>query len=425
MAILKAILAFCVLISAPTASAGICESIVTGIFATAHKLFDRTGQSYGFAKVISDIKRLAASTHYHEMPGSSGLVLDSMIKEFSESRSVTPEERAKFYEEVVKIFLAEAHKRAGAEFISNNVGYGQAAILEWLIQHAQESAKNPGIQKLFVDAIGKLQRTESLWTRIMLERVLLEVGANPAVGFEPLTLQLFDRIELRDQEHLTSGFAILSSSSHLRPILEKWLPRIEMEIMRESLVPALNEYNLKFELRAFSTWLNGHAHNGLGLEGPNGYYDQKSMTLAILNQSRENREFKNRLNGILHNVTHARILVGLHNSDRTAPMSEERREPRFVEPALRGALAIMSYMSQEKRLAEDELTERQALIAKIPLEVLSRLLKMAEELGTYDATEAFLQGNLSVDPLCQATVSFREVIENHFLDRGTAKCPVK
>lgn len=411
MRILAALL---ILISARTAHAGMCESLVTGLFTFAHNLFDKTGRSYGFAKALSDIQRLASSTHYHEMPGASSTVLDGMIQEFQSSPSVTAEEKAKFYEEVVKIFLAEAARRAGPEHFTNNVGYGQNAIMVWIVLNASRAANKPEIQRLFVDAIGRLQRTESRWTRIMLERVLLELGAHPGVGFERSALQLLDRIELRDKVHLTSEIAALSASVYLKPYLFKWRSRVELEVLREDLVPAFNEYNLKQDMQTFNRWLNGHVHNGLGLDGPNGYYDQNSLLQAIFSQDREKQNSKNKLNNVLHNVLHnvlqLRILLGLRYSDRAGPETSERREPRFVDPAILGALAIMSYMSMEKRLGDEELKERRDLILTMPIEVQFRLLKKANSLGTLAATEEFLRGNLSVDPLRNATVDFSTLL---------------
>lgn len=407
MRILAALL---ILSSAPAAQAGICESLVTGFFTVAHNLFDKTGRSYGFAKALSDIQRLAASTHYHEMPGASSAVLDRMIQEFQSSPSVKAEEKAKLYEEVVKIFLAEAARRAGPEHFTNNAGHGQNAIMVWIVLNASRAANKPGIQKLFVDAIGKLQRTESRWTRIMLERVLLELGAHAGVGFERSALHLLDRIDLRDKVHLTSDIAALSASAYLRPYLYKWRPRVELEVLREDLVPAFNEYNLKQDMQTFNRWLNGHVYNGLGLDGPNGYYDQNSLLQAIFSLDREKQNSKNKLNNVLYNVLHLRILLGLRHSDRAGPETRDRREPRFVGPATLGALAIMSYMSMEKRLSGEELKERRDLILNIPFEVQFRLLKKANSLGTMAATEEFLRGNLNVDPLRSATVDFSTLL---------------
>lgn len=407
------IIAIAIAMSSASAHAGVCESIVTGLFTLAHNLFDRTGESYGFAKAKSEIRMLAASSHYHELPGTSRSLLVSIMREFQESKSVTPEEKEKIFEETIKIYLDEALHSSEIEFISNNLGYGNAAIMEWIIQNATEAAGKPGIQKLFVDAIYRLQLTDSMWTRIMLERVLLEIGAHPRVGFEPLTIQLFDRVALLDKDHLTSDVAILSASPNLRSILVRWRPRVELEVMRQELIPAFNEYSLKEEMKTFNRWLNGQVHNGLGLHGPNGYNDQLSMIQALSHVHTETEQLysKNRLNNILHNVIHLRISLGIQNSDRAGPATDQRIEPPFVEPALQGALVIMSYMSQDRRLPEEEVSERKELIGGFPVEVQTRLLKMALELGIFESTEAFLKGQMNADPLREATADFGSVLQ--------------
>lgn len=390
------------------AHAGFCGDMVTSVAKAAYTVLDKSGRSYEFANALYRVERIANARVSIQVTASFDQ-LKEVDRDLRETPGATAEEKAGFYEEVANLSLrlARQQKETGVAF----EGSGMKGLYLWLSRHAIYSQGRPQIQQTFVKAIRSLQNSEASILRQHLERLLIDMGA--VAGFTPEAIELLDGISLSDKQMLTDLSQLNVFSTFARPMIKKWRAAVELEELRDRLVPALNDYTLKRELRGFSRWFEGHGPYDISLDGPNGYYDRTPRIRATMMSREDKRKFLNPLNAVLYQLLRYRILFGIHNLDRVVH-GDEKREPLFVNFASYGALVILSYMSQERNLSEAEVEERRDLIKRLSGPEHGRLLRGAIEVGSANATAHFLAGNWSLDPLRDASPSFRKVMTDHF-----------
>lgn len=390
----------------------ICEAMVDSAAKTAHSLLDKSGRSYVYARALSQMEKTASSND----PKDDSVEVLSRLRdidvEMRNSREVTAEEKAGFFEEVAEMALRIAEQREQAGEVGFG-GKGMRAMYMWLSRHAIYSLGRPQIQIRIVKAIRSLMGKDWTWYRGDLERLLLDMGA--VVGFTKEAAELFDSLPMRDLQELTDPEKHNLYSLSARPIIEKWRGAIELEALREYLVPALNDYTLKrAELANFNRWLDGHGLMDVAVNGPHGYRDRTPMIRLRMMIREDKRQFVNPLNAVLYQVFRYRIFYGIKNLDRVV-RGDEKREPLFVKNAAYGALVIMSYMSQERNLSEAEIEERRQLIKNLSGPEHGRLIQSAIDAGSGNAAVNFMYGNnLNVDPLRDTSTKFTRVMNEHF-----------